>query len=142
MAQPVKKIVRKKVVAKTQDQKYTELQNLMVEFFGLEVGDSVQVISEVEENESGSCSNQSNNIGEILVIEDISIDGIFLSDENWYPVYALKKDLNSFKINDDYNAQIDDDGSVIIGCTTVGFDLLTKIYTAALAKNEEYVDNY
>ena len=127
--------------ALTQEQKYIKFQKEMIEFMDLKEGDSVQVIKEVQENENGSNSCETYNTGEILTVEEICDDYIHLSDGCGYPVYALMKLTNSFKINDDYTAEIDDDGSVIVGCTTVEFDLLERIYKAAKEKNDEYFES-
>ena len=117
---------------------YKKLQDIMVNMMDLKVGDVVVVTRTAIYGELGyPCSWNKEEMTALVGKEQrvirISESGILIGAYT-YPIYVLKKirdGLPSFKISDTYAAEIQEDGSVKVGCQHIPYKTLQEIYDAA-----------
>ena len=129
--------LRKKTAPRKQtpQQLYIQIQQDMVKLMDLKIGYTVRVLRNTTDQEFGSASHETYNEGAVLVVEDIDKAGIILTDGYVYPIFALELLKKSFvKINDEYDAEIRDDGSINVGCIHISYKLLQEIASAATDK--------
>jgi hypothetical protein len=142
------KTTAKKVAKKVAKKTYTDLQAIMVELMGLEVGNRVTIVREWEVGELGytgySVGETGIDVGCEYTVNIIESDHIYLEDAwNYYPVpiFALSNpNQNIIKLNDEYSVEIDGVGNLQVGCVEVEFDLLEKIYNQAKKNHDEDED--
>jgi hypothetical protein len=136
---PAKKIAKK--IAKPLPV-YDELQIAMVKAMGLKEGDRVEIVRHWDENELGFVHGPSEDlrisIGDDYTVEGIEKDYICLSDEGAYPIFALKKIGDEIQLNDEYEVSFKDNGDIKVGCLSIPFEKLRKIYIRARDKNDAY----
>jgi len=125
---------------KTTEEVYKTLHKVIIEETGLKVGDTVEVFRKAKSYELGWpnswVSSMDYVVGELCEISKIDFQGVRFKDHSFqYPIYVLEKvkePAPTFKLSDEYEAVIQEDGSVKVGCQDISFDLLTRIYTAAI----------
>ena len=127
--------------------KYTELQKAWLNIYPLKPGNIVEVTRIAKDYEAGWgfpwVSMMDQYVGKEMVVKSISEEnGIGVDNPNindgpkiyWFPVTVLiakQYKAEKFKISKDYEAEIQKDGSVVVGCQTVPYGLLKRIYDAA-----------
>lgn len=129
---------------------YTQLQNTWIKQNNIKKGDRVKIIATGAPYmlgwDCGWTSEMSKMKGKIGIITDIcTLSGFNITgagdNDFWFPFCVLEKVKKvdvKVKINKDYTAVINDDGSVTVGCTTVPYHILDDIYTKACrAANED-----
>lgn len=96
-------------------------------------------------NPPGYCGEDSSALEEDLLKTTATIEGIFdyyieVGDGSCYstvPFIAISAAKNVIKLSEDYDAVIEDDGTINVGCTTVNFETLEEIYNTACEIREE-----
>ena len=137
---------------------YKTLQESMVSAMGLKVGDTVKITRKASDNELGWGLYWVSRLDpwveyDSCIVEEIdNIDGIELSSDSCdsaipgyktirVPIQVLVKIAPKLEEVDlgDYNAIIQKDGSVKVGCQHVSYDTLMDICDKArYAKNKSY----
>jgi len=111
---------------------YMSMQNAC----GIKKGDTVKVLYAAETRVMGWqnswTSEMDNNIGKELVVYEV--DGYGLNLEGLgYPFFVLQKiksGVENIKISDEYEAIIQEDAGIKVGCQKVSFDKIEEIYIA------------
>jgi len=133
----------------------TKIYEAMQAETGLKVGDKVKILRASERGEWGwdvdwNDSRMANTIGQtgkIAMIHDRYISVYFDSGQQWgYPFFVLeliepaKKLPLPIRLNGDsgsYQAEFKEDGSISVGCQTIDFEAIKKIYKVAKSVREE-----
>lgn len=123
---------------------YRQAQALFIEENKLKIGSKVKVLRKAPDNEMGWPTfwndKMDNSVGEELSVcqfVDTYSDktfGIRLSDSYWYPWFVLepcKFEPIVLDLTDDYDAAIQEDGTVKVGCQTIPFEKLEEVFLAA-----------
>jgi len=111
----------------------------------LKIGDTVKVMRKPigGDGESGWdmwTDEMNRHVGKTKTIDAINADdGVFCTNGYVYPIFILEKVAParpSFKLDDDYTAKIEEDGSVTVGCQHLPYVLVQKIAAASKKAND------
>ena len=109
----------------------------MIEEMGLKTGDTVKYIGYYSKGALGFEAVQNDrkyySEGARYTIQSIKPGGIELVGGRIVPIHAILKSGPTIRISNSYSAEIEGNGSVRVGCTTLDFKLLKSIYDAAVA---------
>lgn len=126
-------------------EQYLTIATPMVKAMELKEGDIVRVTRKASSGELGwdNCWTESMNasIGLELEVRDgeDTGPGIALSDGYWHPIFILEKIKESSKITiknvtPDYDAVINTNGTIMVGCQKVDFKKLEELYNLAKSR--------
>ncbi len=131
---------------------YSAIQKAFVSEMKLKKGDRVKVMRKPIFTKRDDASTMEYNwpcvwptpmdkhVGKTYRVWSIDSNGIRLDNDYYYPVFVLHKvedAIEPIKINHTYSAEIKDNGDVKVGCTTVSYAILKKIYNAATKQKEK-----
>lgn len=131
---------------------YSTIQAAFVSEMKLKKGDRVKVMrkpifTKRDEASTMECNwtcawptSMDKHVGKTYTVTNIDSHGINLENGYYYPVFVLHKvedAIEPIKINHIYSAEIKNNGDVKVGCTTVSYAILKKIYNAATKQKEK-----
>jgi len=116
---------------------------IMQDNCGIEVGDTVKVLRKAKDYENGwgcvgtfSSNYRKNGVVE-NIDEKLGIRVLFENDKELFPFFVLElvkkapKLPEPIEISSMYRCEFKEDGSIAVGCQTLDFDLIEKIYLTA-----------
>lgn len=119
-------------------EKYKKAQDAWVEMVNLKVGDEVEICRDASYHEYGWPNSWEPEMDEFIEtsgkVKSIDYNGIFIG--SWgYPFFVLEKTKkklpDNIKISDQYAVEFKEDKSIRVGCQSIPFELLEKIYNTA-----------
>jgi hypothetical protein len=131
---------------------YSTIQEAFVSEMKLKKGDRVKVMrkpifTKRDEASTMECNwtcawhtSMDKHVGKTYTVKNIDFYGVSLENGYYYPVFILQKVTDAvepIKINHRYSAEIKNNGDVKVGCTTVSYAILKKIYNAATKQKEK-----
>lgn len=126
-------------------EKYLDAQKAWIRMVDLKVGDLVEVCRAADSREFGWCNSWVKEMDEAIDPENFAIvvgfrgtAGILLNFGGRpfsFPFFVLEKVVDklpeNIKISDSYSVKFKEDKSIEVGCQTIPFELLEKIYETA-----------
>lgn len=129
------------------EEQYKEAHNAFVEEYKLKAGDTIKILRSAKSHEMGwgpvwNKKYMDPMVGQEYKVCDINkYNGIQVDNEGhtkyWFPWFVVEKTKDEFSpiviknITSDYDASIQEDGSVKVGCQTVTFEKLEQLFKAA-----------